>query len=767
MIFNNALIKAGLVCLYVTCIFGLNAQSFETTKEEIRILNNEARPIAESRTISSVEEKYIKDNESGEIVSKYLGEIDGVPLYIYPLSEDLGITNNTKALNEGESLGYDLEGEGMTLILNDVGSPRVNHVLFSSETGESRIAANNEPVTFHPTHMASIICGNSTLGATYKGMASKAKIELMENYGQQQYAESLVSNHSVIRAPGMYHYFFDGNTFNHPYHTEVTASGNDGPLAYTLRNNSKNEITIGNVEDYFSYDSPKDIVIVPTSSAGPTIDGRIKPDIVANGKSVLAASHVGNSSIANGAGTSQACAGASGSLLLVQEYYHNQYDTYMRSATLKALSVHTARECGSSPGPDYYFGYGALNTLEMVKVIENDTLGNSIHQNDLAENQDFTMEVYPNYEEPLIVTLAWTDPSGNKLIVPYDGSAIDTSLRALVNDLDIRITNEGKTYKPYTLDRMNPCEPAVNGNNVFDNLEMIEIPRPTNSDEPYTIEVSHKGSLVNGHQYFSLIVTGISDGQVDEINQSIKVDFNTEKQWGADKNLHGDIIVAGDLNINAGLTGMNNNNRISVLENGELSLTNSIITNVDIYLLPNSKLILDGVTFLDNSNVYLLDSVTVEQLNFAGLYTLSDSTYVYDFMSNINLPGLVVPEVNLIESEFPGIMAERICIFNDQLVDTVYNICAQEVFFGMPSDEYGEGVDIDADIEINSTCALVTYQDLKVMKNKSFSYKISESMFTNPIIVPETELAPIVHKYYNGIKYMSNPCQYNPINIYN
>lgn len=510
MKFNNTLIKAGLVCIYVTLTFGTIAQSLENINENIRALNKKVRPVLYPLPEITGERMYVRDDISGKIIGEYLGNIDGVPMYIYPLSEDLAITNNTKPLNEGGELGYNLEGSNMTFILNDVGSPRIDHILFKGTNGESRISSNNKPINFHPTHMASIMCANDTLGSTYKGMASKAKIELIESYGQEQYAESLVSNHSVIRGGGTYHYFYDANTFNHPYHTEVAASGNSGPLAYTLKNNSKNEITVGNIKDIVAYVSPKDVKIVGTSSAGPTIDGRIKPDLVANGNGVLGASHTSPSAVANGAGTSQSCAGTSGSIMLVQEYYNNQYDTYMKSATLKALSVHTARESGSSPGPDYYFGYGVLNTLEMVKVIEADSLQTQIHELDLTNNEVYTMEIFPNYDEPLIVTLAWTDPSTGQIIAPYNGNAIDTSLRALVNDLDVKIIADDKIYLPYTLDRMNPCEPAISGDNIFDNLEMIEIPRPINIDSGYSLQISHKGNLLNDHQYFSLVISGTS-----------------------------------------------------------------------------------------------------------------------------------------------------------------------------------------------------------------------------------------------------------------
>lgn len=768
MKFNNVFIEAGLVCLCVAFSFGLIAQSFDATKAEIRGLNKAERPsLSLSNIVVDNNEKYIRDSISGKILGKYLGEINGFPISIYPLSEESAISTNTKPLNEGEPLGYNLEGNGMTLILDDVGAPLNDHLVFLAEDGESRIGANNEPETFHPTQMAGIICGNDSLGTAYKGMASKAKIEMIDNYGQQQYAESLVSNHSIIRSGGTYHYFFDYNTFNHPYHTEVTASGNSGWSAYSLRNNSKNEITVGNIEDIVEYDSPKDVVIVSTSSAGPTIDGRIKPDLVANGKGVLAASNSGISAIANSGGTSQACANTSGSLLLVQEYYHNQFDTYMKSSTLKALAVHTARESGSTPGPDYYFGYGVLNTLEMVKVIENDSLQTSLYELDLINDEVYSMDIFPNYDEPIVVTLAWTDPSGGQIIFPYNGGAIDTSLRALVNDLDIKITSNGNVYEPYTLDRMNPCDPAIAGNNTFDNLEMIEIPRPTNSDSAFSLEISHKGTLVNGHQNFSLIITGTSPTQVDKINQSIRIEEDADVQWSSDKLVYNDIIVNGKLDIESDITGIGENLTVSVLEDGELTLNNSLISNIDFYFFPNSKLILDGESSIEGANFYFLDSVIIENSDLAELLILSDTNFVYDYMNDIDLSGLVTPQNNLVESAFPGIMAERICLFDDQLVDTVYNLCANEVLLGYQSEDYSEGIDISAHVEIYSTSPLVNCQQLKVKANKSLKCKISENILSDPILVPEVELEPIVHKYYNGIKYLSNSCLYTPIIVYN
>ena len=764
---NNAIIRTVLLCICLTSPILIFSQSFDLKKEKIRNLNKASRLNATPPNINfkcdETEAKYLMENDSSEATGKYLGQIDGTPMYIYPLSDVAAITTNTLSLNNGE-LGYDLQGEGLTLILNDIGSPRSDHVLFQSSDSSSSIENNNQPIYFHPTHMASIICGNDSMGAAFKGMAPKAKIELSVNYGRDQYSESLVSNHSVIRSGETYNYNYDAITYNNPYHTEVTASGNTGNRAYTLMNNTKNEITVGNIDDLLDYNSPKDVIISHTSGAGPTLDGRIKPDIVANGIGVLGAANYSTTSVANGAGTSQACANASGSLLLVQEYYDQQYETYMRSSTLKALSIHTAREAGSYPGPDYFFGYGVLNTLEMVQLIENDTLQNNIRELEITDGESVSIDIYPNYTEPLIVTMAWTDPGGGQIIFPVNGGGgIDTSLRALVNDLDIKILSEGMEHLPYTLNRMNPCNQNVRANNSFDNLEQIEIPRPVNSDHPYTIEISHKGTLKNTTQNFSLIISGTSEVQNDTIKRAIEIYEDADATWSTDKITLGDLKVKGKLTIEASVKADGSKKSISVLENGELALNNANLTDVDIFMFPHSKLTLNGLSSLNRSNIYFLDTVAITSSNAGSLEIVTDSTYIYDYMDNVDLTDIVSIPSTLIEASFPGIIAERICLYGDQMNDTIYQFQAMEVVLGNPTDDYAEEISIHAHVEINANSPLINNQDLRISTGKSLRYKIIPSLYTNPIIVPEIGLAPIVHKYYNGNNFKTNTCQYVPL----
>ncbi|MCF6187769.1 MAG: hypothetical protein L3J49_09920, partial [Desulfobulbaceae bacterium] len=77
-----------------------------------------------------------------------------------------------------------------------------------------------------------------------------------------------------------------------------------------------------------------------------------------------------------------------------------------------------------------------------------------------------------------------------------------SSTAALVNDLDIRVSN-GTTYFPYKLTSIISNSKA---DNTVDPYERVNI---ANASGNYTITVTHKGTLSSA-QNFSLIITGIA-----------------------------------------------------------------------------------------------------------------------------------------------------------------------------------------------------------------------------------------------------------------
>ena len=76
---------------------------------------------------------------------------------------------------------------------------------------------------------------------------------------------------------------------------------------------------------------------------------------------------------------------------------------------------------------------------------------------------------------------------------------------ALVNDLDIRITQNGVDFYPWKLNAAHPDAPAEKGDNRVDPFERIDIP---NANGTYTLTVTYKGTLAHGKQDFTLLVSG-------------------------------------------------------------------------------------------------------------------------------------------------------------------------------------------------------------------------------------------------------------------
>jgi len=275
------------------------------------------------------------------------------------------------------------------------------------------------------------------------------------------------------------------------------------------KSTAKNILTVGAVKDMPSgYGQPSDVDMVSFSSWGPTDDGRIKPDIVANGRSLYSTSDGSNTDYKRKSGTSMAAPSVTGSLLLLQSYYKQTHSgTPLKAATLKALSIHTADEAGPGKGPDYQFGWGLMNTAAAAQLIARDTASNNLQEITLQNNNPTSLKVTANGQEPLVATICWTDEPGNS-----PAPALDPTDKMLVNDLDLRILDSiQKAYKPWRLDPANPANQATRGDNKRDNLEQVLIKNPV-PGATYTITIDHKGNLSQGEaQEVGLILSGLND----------------------------------------------------------------------------------------------------------------------------------------------------------------------------------------------------------------------------------------------------------------
>jgi hypothetical protein len=282
---------------------------------------------------------------------------------------------------------------------------------------------------------------------------------------------------------------------------------NDGYDIIANYGNAKNILTVGAIEPLpFGPTSASSIQVASFSSWGPTDDGRIKPDLVADGINLTSTSSESNTAYAVLSGTSMATPNVSGSLVLLQELYSQRNsNNFMRSATLKAVVLGTATEAGIADGPDYTFGWGLLNMEGAAKAILAKGVTSIISENSLTQGNSQTINVVASGSGPLVATICWTDPEITAIAASL---ALDNTALRLVNDLDIRISDGSTTFQPWVLNPANPSAAATKGDNFRDNIEQVYIANAV-PGKSYTITISHKGTLTRGPQAYSLVATGV------------------------------------------------------------------------------------------------------------------------------------------------------------------------------------------------------------------------------------------------------------------
>jgi hypothetical protein len=276
---------------------------------------------------------------------------------------------------------------------------------------------------------------------------------------------------------------------------------------------AKNVLTVGAADATFAASQPVSITSTSYSGWGPTDDGRIKPDLLGIGSSVLSSIAQSDTAYAFYSGTSMASANVAGSLFLLQELFARQRATsspgttqFMRAATLRGLALHTADRMNPAAGPDYRQGWGLLNTEAAARIILNENLAHLLLEQSLIAGKTFTQQITAQGSEPLLITLSWTDPEGTATTVAP--ASVDNRAPKLVNDLDLRLSSGSTIDMPFVLDPSHPDQAAIRGDNFRDNIEQVYVANPK-PGQTYTISVSHKGKMTYSSQPFSIIVSGL------------------------------------------------------------------------------------------------------------------------------------------------------------------------------------------------------------------------------------------------------------------
>ncbi|MGA0849081.1 MAG: S8 family serine peptidase, partial [Chthoniobacterales bacterium] len=469
------------------------------------------------------------------------------PLYRTTMNANAAISS---AANLVYPAPYSLNGSSVKVGVWDAGSVRNTHREFTTTRVVKRnsSAANDD----HATHVAGTI-GASGVTANAKGMAPSVAIDSWDwnsDYSEMTSSGAATATADASKIPISNHsYGYNATTadmgryeteardtdallVNLPYYLPFWAAGNEqdfltakgGYQSITFNGLAKNLMTVGAVNDAVSggVRSPAAGTMSSFSSWGPCDDGRIKPDVVANGVNLNSPISTGDSSYDIYSGTSMATPSAAGSAALLAQLYRREFSgQLMRASMLKALLIHTADDLGTA-GPDYKFGWGLINTKAAADIIlahkqfpaTPKLIEGSVASAAAPQTHTFQWDGI----SPIRATLCWTDPAGTAQ------TAQDSRTPNLRHNLDLKITApDGTTvYQPFVMPFVGTWTDAsmalaaTRGKNNVDNVEQVYLANPTQAGT-YTVTVSLDGSLTTASQAYSIVLTGGAETQAPRI----------------------------------------------------------------------------------------------------------------------------------------------------------------------------------------------------------------------------------------------------------
>lgn len=339
----------------------------------------------------------------------------------------------------------------------------------------------------HATHVAGTVLGGGILNPVAKGMAPRALLYSwdfagnipveMDSGALRQKIEITQNSYSYSSDPCSFRGTYDGTSYaldvlvtKYPYLLHVYAAGNS---------RSSNCMTGGYRTVHSGFQSSKNALVVAAvtnvdgnssfHSYGPTMDGRLKPDVSAVGVNVYSTAH-NHTYLGGYNGTSMACPGTSGTAALIYEQYEKKFGKQPSAHIIKGLMCNGADDIGR-PGPDYMYGYGRINARATADILEN----NQMITGSLVQSAQYSDTLFvPRNSHDLKVLLAWDD-------VPASSSVG----KSLVNDLDLVLFDStGNQILPWILNPANPTANAVRGIDTLNNTEQIIISKPAS---PYYI----------------------------------------------------------------------------------------------------------------------------------------------------------------------------------------------------------------------------------------------------------------------------------------
>ncbi len=396
--------------------------------------------------------------------------------------------------------GRALMGEGLVIGVGDDADP-ITHVDFTGRV----ISRYGYGSGQHGIHVSGTVAGGGIISDTVAGYAPKARIisqyfnyvfDFAHRYVRDEGMVLTNNSYGAIANEcgynGLYDFYsraWDQQAFDLPELLHVFAAGNSGTLTCP-------PYATGFKTVLGSYQSAKNVLTVGAtqfngqiagfSSRGPVIDGRIKPEITAQGAAVFS---TGFGSYYTNNGTSMACPGVTGGAALwIQRYRQLNSGTNPANALVKNILCNGATDKGNE-GPDYTYGFGWMNLDRSLDILENNRYASATVATGGSVLKTITV---PAGQSLLKVMLNWNDPA-----------APSVAYRTLVNDLDLElVTPTGVVLLPRVLDTVFSRINQVAGTGVdrINNIEQITLYNPSPGD--YIIRV--RGTSVNTlqQQYF-------------------------------------------------------------------------------------------------------------------------------------------------------------------------------------------------------------------------------------------------------------------------
>lgn len=452
------------------------------------------------------------------VAAKQIDAISKIPVVAYintgnnqvvPLNQRerglFGLTN----LTGSEGGGRNLTGAGITVGVGDDSDPM--------HLDNTKNVLNRNPVYTSNTHgrmVSGVVSGDGLVEERFRGVAPKSLLIVdyfdlilaktptyFSDYGMTVTNNSYYNGLAGCVGDGEYNelsVYVDQQIYNNPFLQHIFAAGNDGQRTCTPFPLSFGTIKSGyqvgkNVLDVADYHVNTDVLNL-SSSKGPVEDGRIKPEITASGVAVMTTS--GTNGYQDAYGTSFSSPFITGVWsLLTERYKQLNSNALPKSALLKAVICNTGDDRGN-PGPDYSYGFGFINPRKAAEALENNRYFSGTLVTGGSTSQTITV---PAGTKQVKVMLYWHDKEGSPL-----------AAKALVNDLDLTVTDGVTQYQPWIL---NAAPASVNvaatrGADHVNNIEQVTIDNPGSS-----VSINLSGfNVPNGPQEYFVTYEFLSDG---------------------------------------------------------------------------------------------------------------------------------------------------------------------------------------------------------------------------------------------------------------